>query len=315
MTSYRPFRFGLFCGQGADSRQAWADKARAVEAAGFSTLLLGDHLPFSLSPIAGLMAAANATTTLRVGTAVFGNDFRHPVFLAREAATLDRLSDGRFEFGLGTGWYHLDYEQSGMPLDAPGIRVSRLEEAVKVIKGFFGEQPFDFDGAYYKTRGLKGVPRPVQKPYPPLVIGGGSRRVLNLAGREGDIVSINAKTTPAGWLDFDSMSADRTAEKVGWVREAAGARFDAIELNMLANELIVTNDRRGATRESLTRRKLPADEASVDRWLDSPPIFIGSVNEIVDLMQMRRERYGISYISMFEPMEPLMPVVKRLAGQ
>ena len=111
------------------------------------------------------------------------------------------------------------------------------------------------------------------------------------------------------------MSADRTAEKVGWVREAAGARFDAIELNMLANELIVTDDRRGATRESLTRRKLPADEASVDRWLDSPPIFIGSVNEIVDLMQMRRERYGISYISMFEPMEPFMPVVKRLAGQ
>ena len=143
MTSKRPFRFGLFCGQGAGSRQAWADKARAVEAAGFSTLPLGDHLPFSLSPIAGLMAAANATTTLRVGTAVFGNDFRHPVFLAREAATLDRLSDGRFEFGLGTGWYHVDYEQSGIPLDAPGIRVDRLEEAVKVIKGFFGEQPFD----------------------------------------------------------------------------------------------------------------------------------------------------------------------------
>lgn len=136
----------------------------------------------------------------------------------------------------------MDYEQSGIPFDAPGIRVSRLEEAVKVIKGFFGEQPFDFDGAYYKTRGLKGVPRPIQKPHPPLVIGGGSRRVLSLAGREADIVSINVKTTAAGWLDFDSITAERTAEKVGWVREAAGARFDALELNMLANELIVTAD-------------------------------------------------------------------------
>ena len=315
MTSKRQFRFGLFCGQGAESRQAWADKARAVEAAGFSTLLLGDHLPFSLSPIAGLMAAANATTTLRVGAGVFGNDFRSPVFLAREVATLDLLSDGRFEFGIGTGWYGVDYEQSGIPFDAPGIRVSRLEEAVKIIKGFFGEQSFDFDGAHYKTRGLKGVPRPAQKPHPPLVIGGGSRRVLSLAGREADIVSINVKTTPAGWLEFDSITAERTAEKVGWVREAAGARFDTLELNMLANELIITDDRRGATRESLTRRKLPADEASVDRWLDSPPIFIGSVNEIVDLMQMRRERYGISYISVFEPMEPCLPVVARLVGR
>lgn len=315
MTSKRPFRFGLFCGQGADSRQAWADKARAVEAAGFSTLLLGKHLLFSLAPIAGLMAAANATTTLRVGASVFGNDFRHPAILAKEVATLDLLSDGRFEFGLGTGWYSVDYEQTGIPFDAPGIRVSRLEEAVKVIKGFFGEQPFDFDGAYYKTRGLKGVPRPVQKPHPPLVIGGGSRRVLSLAGREADIVSINAKTTTAGWLDFDSITAERTAEKVGWVREAAGARFDSLELNMLANDVIVTNDRRGAARESLTRRKLPSDDAAIDRWLDSPPIFIGSVDEIVDLMQMRRERYGISYISMFEPMEPCLPVVRNLAGQ
>ena len=315
MTAKRPFRFGLFCGQGAGSRQAWADKARAVEAAGFSTLLLGDHLPFSLSPIAGLMAAANATTTLRVGAGVFGNDFRSPVFLAREVATLDLLSDGRFEFGLGTGWYSVDYEQSGIPFDAPGIRVSRLEEAVKVIKGFFGEQPFDFDGAYYKTRGLKGVPIPVQKPHPPLVIGGGSRRVLSLAGREADIVSINVKTTAAGWLDFDSNTAERTAEKIGWVREAAGARFDALELGMLAGELLVTDDRRGAARESLARRKLPSDDAAIDRWLDSPPNFIGSVDEIVDLMQMRRERFGFSYISMFEPMERCLPVVERLAGR
>ena len=139
--------------------------------------------------------------------------------------------------------------------------------------------------------------------------------MLSLAGREADIVSINAKTTSAGWLDFDSITAERTAEKIGWVREAAGARFDALELNMLASEVTVTDDRRGAARDSLTRRKLPADEASIDRWIDSPPNFIGSVNEIVDLMQMRRERYGISYISMFEPMEPCLPVVKRLVGQ
>lgn len=314
MGTLNTFRFGLMKFSGATSRRSWADEARAIEAAGYATLSLSDHLIIGLAPIACMTAAASATTTLRIGSAVFGNDFRHPVFLAQEAATIDLLSDGRLELGLGTGFYSADYEMSGIPLDSPATRVDRLEEAVQVIKGFFGEGPFDFEGAHYRVRGLPGIPKPLQKPHPPIMIGGGSRRVLSIAAREADIVSINIRTTRDGGFDMASLSAEATDQKVAWVREAAGARLDGLEFNLLVPTVIVTNSRLQAARDHLQQQKQPDDDASIERWLDSPGVLVGTVDQIVETLRLRRERYGCSYITVFEPMEPFAPVVARLTG-
>jgi probable F420-dependent oxidoreductase len=315
MSKLHPFRFGLTTPNGGTSREDWCKRARAIEAAGFSTLLVGDHLIIPMGPFAGMMAAADATTSLRIGTFVLGNDFRHPVYLAQEAASIDRLSGGRLELGLGTGWYKGDYAMSGIPLDAPGTRIGRLEEAVPIIKGFFSDGPFDFAGRYYNVRGVDGLPKPVQKPRPPIMIGGGSRRVLSFAAREADIVSVNIKTTRDGWLDLSSVSPEAAADKVAWVREAAGERFEALELNILVMKVVVTDHRRQAARESLKGWELPTDDASVDRWLDSPSVLIGTVDQIVEDLQARRQRYGFSYVTIFEPMEAFIPVVERLAGR
>ncbi len=315
MNKLHPFRFGLMKFSGGSSRQNWADQARAIEAAGYSSLLLSDHLIIPLAPIACMVAAADATTTLRIGSAVFGNDFRHPVFLAQEAAMIDLLSDGRLELGLGTGFYARDYEMSGIALDSPAVRVSRLEEAVHIIKGFFGEKPFDFTGQHYNVHGLQGLPKSVQKPHPPIAIGGGSRRILSFAAREADIVSVNIRTTAEGGFDMASLSADATAQKVAWVREAASERFDSLELNVLVTKVSITENPRQVARDNLQESGLPTDTESVDRWLESPSVLVGTIDQIVETLRIRRERYGFSYISIFEPMEPFVPVVERLAGQ
>src|SRR5437016_11924644 len=190
---------------------------------GFSTLYLPDHFTEQPGPIAALMAAADATTKLRVGSLVFDNDYRHPIVLAKEAATLDLLSDGRFELGIGAGWHGPDYEQTGIPFDPPRVRVSRLEEAVTVIKRLFGEEPVNFSGKYYTINGLTGLPRPVQRPHPPIFIAGGGKRVLSLAAREADIVGLHVKTYADGsGGDVSSTSGDATLEKLEWVRQAAG---------------------------------------------------------------------------------------------
>jgi probable F420-dependent oxidoreductase len=315
MSKLHPFRFGLFSGTGMASREEWRNYARCVESAGFSTLLMGDHQIIPLGPIAGMVAAADATTSLRVGSYMFGNDFRNPVILAQEAASVDLLSGGRLELGLGTGWYKGDYAMSGVPLDSPGARVGRLEEAVQVIKGFFGDRPFDFAGRYYSVRGLEGTPKPAQKPHPPMAIGGGSKRILSLAAREADIVSFNVRTTRDGWLDPSSTSPEAAAEKVVWVREAAGERFDELELNVLVTTVNVTDRRRDAVRDWLRDSEMPTDDANVEIWLQSPSLLIGTVDQIVEDLLARRQRYGFSYITIFEPMEPFIPVVERLAGR
>ena len=312
MSSQHPFRFGVLSPNGGTTRNSWHARARAIEDAGYSSVLFSDHPMFNTAPIACMVTAAEATSTLKIGSAMFANDFRHPVVLAQEAAMVDRLSEGRLELGLGTGWYKEDYAMSGIPLDPPDVRVSRLEEAVHVIKGFFGGETFDFSGRYYSVRGLKGLPSLFQKPHPPIVIGGGSRRILAFAGREADIVSINIRTTREGWLDFNSLSTEATAQKVAWVREAAGERFVALELNLLVHTAIITDHPRQAAQEYLKGWGLPADDASVERCLQSTPILIGSVDQVVDKLQMCREQLGITYFTIFEPMEQFMPVVKRL---
>ena len=314
MAYKRLFRFGL-CPGTAESRKDWADKARKAEDLGYSTFLFPDHFINDLATVPALSIAAEATQTLRVGSYVFDNDFRHPAMVAKEAATLDLLSDGRFELGIGAGWHGPEYEQTGILFDPPGVRVSRLEEAVKVIKGLFGEEPFYFSGKYYTINGLVGLPRPVQRPHPPIFLAGGSKRVLSLAGREADIVGLHLRTYADGsGGDITSSSADATLEKLEWVRQAAGDRFDDLEFNVLVPRLAVTDNPRQAAEERVARENRPG--LTADLLLESPNALIGSVDGLVETLEMRRERYLISYIAIVEEeMEAFAPVVARLNGK
>src|SRR2546426_3745581 len=183
MSKPRPFRFAVQEHR-APSAKAWKDNARRVDAHGYSALYLPDHFTDQVGPFAALMAAADATTSLRVGSLVFDNDYRHPVVLAKEAATIDLLSDGRLDLGLGAGWLVSDYEQAGIPYDSPGTRIERMEEGLQIIKGLMAGGSFSFTGKHYRISGMEGFPLPVQKPHPPIVIGGGGRRMLSLAARE-----------------------------------------------------------------------------------------------------------------------------------
>ncbi|MEO5953821.1 MAG: TIGR03621 family F420-dependent LLM class oxidoreductase, partial [Chloroflexia bacterium] len=193
MANKRLFRFGVVSAS-TESRKDWVELARKAEDLGYSTFLLPDHFVNPLAAVPALSVAAAATTTLRVGSFVFDNDFRHPAMLAKEAATLDLLSDGRFEIGIGAGWHGPEYEQTGIPFDPPGVRVGRLEEAVAIIKKFFTGEPVTFAGNHYTINGLVGLPTSVQRPHPPIFLAGGGKRVLSLAGREADIVGLHLRT-------------------------------------------------------------------------------------------------------------------------
>jgi probable F420-dependent oxidoreductase len=246
---------------------------------------------------------------------VLANDFRHPVVLAKEAASLDVLSGGRFEFGLGTGYARADHDQTGIPLDPPGVRVARVAEAVGIIKAAFSGGPVEIAGEHYTVRGFELRPKPVQRPRPPLLIGGGSRRILALAAREADIVGLNVRTTPEGHFDLPSTTPEATAQKVAWVREAAGERFAALELHALAPFVAVTDEPEPAVAAMLADWGLTA-LWGVELVLASPHALIGTEDQIVGKLLDRRERYGISYVTVCAPaMEAFAPVVARLAGR
>ncbi len=313
MSKHRPFQFGV--NANANAREDWVATARMAEDLGYYSLLPSDHLGDSFGAIAALVSAAEATTTLRLGSYVFGNDFRDPVFLAQEAASIDILSGGRLDLGMGTGYAGGDYAQSGVALESPGVRVSRLEEAVQIIKGFFADDPFSFSGDFYNVEGLNGQLRSVQRPHPPLMLGGGARRTLSLAAREADIVSVNIRTTSEGGFDFGSISAEAAAQKIEWVRQAAGARFDDLTINLLVPLVAVTENREEAAQAALDQYGIPPDVLTVEQLLESPSALIGSIDQIVDTLQERREHYGFSYISIWQPMEQFAHVVDRLAGK
>ena len=314
MQNKRLFRFGV-CPGSAESRTDWVGQARKAEDLGYSTFLLPDHFVNELATVPALAIAAEATQTLRVGSFVFDNDFRHPAMVAKEAATLDLLSDGRLELGLGAGWHGPEYEQTGIPFDPPGVRVGRLEEAVTIIKRLFGEEPVTFSGKHYNINGLVGLPRPVQRPHPPIFIAGGGKRVLSLAGREADIVGLHLRTYADGsGGDVSSTSADATLEKLEWVRQAAGERFDRLEFNVLVPRLAVSDNPRQAAEEMVSKANRPG--LTVELLLDSPSALIGTVGDIVETLEMRRERYSISYIVVTgEDIETFAPVVARLNGK
>ncbi|MBI1299793.1 TIGR03621 family F420-dependent LLM class oxidoreductase [bacterium] len=243
----RQFRFGIACN--ATTRAEFVDQARKAEDLGYATLLFEDHLAKHLSRIPTMVAAAEVTKSLKVSSYVFGNDFRHPVQLARDTATVDLLTDGRLEVGIGTGWTRADYEQSGLTLDSPNLRVSRLEEAIHVLKSAWRDEQGSFQGRHYQLVEHIGLPVTVQRPHPKLLIGGGGQRMLTLAAQEADIVSVNARTTAQGGLDFLSLTAESMGKKIEWIRAAAGERLAEIELN-----LKVKSSRRKGTDVTARRR-------------------------------------------------------------
>jgi probable F420-dependent oxidoreductase len=312
VSNLRPFRFGVQEHR-ASSATAWKEKARQVESLGYAALYLPDHFTDQLGPVAALMAAADATTRLRVGSLVFDNDYRHPVVLAKEAATLDLLSDGRLDLGLGAGWMASDYEQAGIPFDTPGTRIGRLEEALKIIKGLFTGEPFTFKGKHYNVAGIEGSPRPVQKPHPPILLGGGGRRMLGLAAREADIVNVNFDLRE-GAVNRNLVRtglAEATDEKLKWIKDAAGDRLDAIELSVTIFLANITDDR-----DSVATVMAAGIGAEPKDILSMPHFLIGTVDEVAEDLQRRRERYGISYVIVpGEADEAFAPVVARLAGR
>ena len=313
MSSTHAFRFGIQVSK-ADGGTGWAELARRAEGNGFSVLTMPDHFDDQLAPVPALMAAAAATTTLRVGALVFDNDYKHPVVLAKELATIDVLSGGRLEIGLGAGWMISDYERSGMPYDAAGVRIDRFVEGVQIIRGLLGPEPFSFTGQHYTVTEMNGLPKPVQA-RPPLLIGGGGKRVLGIAAREADIVGINP-SMHAGKIGPEAiagMSPDSVDDKIAIARAAAGDRVGDIEWNVRSFLVNVTADAAAgrAAREGMAKA-LGVDQA----WLEASPFaLIGPPEELAARLIERRERWGFSYVIVGgADVDSFAPVVAELAG-
>lgn len=308
----RPFRFGVQCSR-ASTRSEWIDLARRTEANGFDCLTMPDHFTDQLAPVPALQAVADATTTLRVGALVWDNDYKHPVVLAKELATIDLLSEGRLEIGIGAGWMISDYEQAGMPYDAAGVRIDRFIEGLEIIKRAMNEGAFSFSGKHYTISNYDGLPKPIQRPCPPILIGGGGKRVLSFAAREADIIGINGTMT-AGVVGPDaisSMTADAVEEKVSIVRSAAGPRLADIEMNIRAFFVKVTDD--ASDTISGMAQMIGVEPTMV---ADTPFALIGPVNKIVDDLLARRERWGFSYVIVgAEDVDSFAPVVAALNGK
>jgi len=320
----RPFRFGLQAFAGSSAAE-WFDTVRKAEDAGYSTLLSSDHYfgpgaisdatghrPVDLAPLTSIAVAAARTSSLRVGCRVFACDFHHPVVLAKEMATLDLLSEGRLEIGLGAGWVRDEYEGLGVPMARPGVRIAKLAEYVAVLRAHFSGEQMDLDGEFVHAHGFAGLPRPVQQPGPPIMIGGGAPKILGLAGRLADIVSINFDNSSGklGSASVMSSGADETASKIGWIRDGAGDRFDQLEIEIGAYFVAVGDDA-ASQLEAMAGRfgVAPAEFAS------HPHALFGSVDEICQTLVDRRQRYGASYVTVaHRHLAEFAPVVAALAG-
>jgi probable F420-dependent oxidoreductase len=315
----RPFRFGVI-GEAITSRERLVDTAHRAEALGYSTLLLRDHFvpePFGeqLAPLVALTAAAGATRTLRVGSLVLDNDYRHPVVLAKEAATLDLLSEGRFELGIGAGWLRDEYERAGMSFDPPAVRVGRLEESLQVLKGLLTGPALTFRGEHYTVDGIAGFPAPVQRPHPPILVGAGSRRMLGIGGREADIVGVLPRALPEGTISGELLerSPERVARKVEWVEQAAEERSRQVELSMVLSLAPDGDHRQGAERLAVQQGW---GAAAGELVLEMPSVAAGPAERVAEQLEAGRERYGFSYLVVGDAdMDTFAPVVDRLAGR
>ena len=301
--THRAFRFGVSFGlQNTQTLQNWRDLARKTEDLGFATLLLLDH-PTLAAPIPALMTAADATTTLRVGTYFSNNMLRHPAVLANEIATLDVFSNGRVELGLGAGNpFPGEFEAIGLTNDAPGVRVRKLEEAVQVIKDFFSHEPFTFSGKYYTINELTGSPATLQRPHPPIHLAAGQERMLTLAARHADIITVQPPVrADEAHLPVTLEAMDR---QIARLRELAGERFSSLELSTQMRNLTITS---GSEQKSTSDgQQGPQNFGSV----------AGSVEQICEQLYAYRERFGFSYFVLrADNMEALAPIVTRLAGK
>ena len=289
------FRFGVVS-SGAQSGAEWVTRARRAEELGYATLLVVDRLMTPLAPLTALAMAAGATTSLRVGSHVFCNDYRHPALLAKEVATLDMLSNGRFELGLGAGVGGSDFQQLGLTFDNPGTRVSRMEEALHIINSLMSGETINFAGKYYTITNLKISPRPVQQPHLPIFIGSASKRMLTIAAREADIIAVTAKFGPRGIDPTDPP----LEEKIAWVREAAGERFARLEFAQTIYYLVLTD----SPAEAFPWPGLPIPRRPM------------STEQAIEHLLEQRDRYGFSYFQVSDgQMENFAPVVARLAGK
>ena len=291
----RSFRFGVVAAY-APSHSAWVTTARKAEELGYSTLLMPDRTTGGLlTPIPALAIAAEATSVLRLGSYVFANGYRHPVLLAREAATLDLLSDGRFELGVGAGVSPEEFQHMGLPFPNAGARVNQLEETIQLLKLLLTEETVNFSGKYYTVSDLKGGIKPVQSPHLPLLIAGAGERMLKLAAREADIIAIGTKISAQG-RDPSDPSLE---QKIAWIKEAAGPRD--LELSQAIYDLEITD----------SKSALPAQTGG---WVVAKRPY--STEQAVELLLEQRERYGFSYLQIqAAQMENFAPVAARLAGK
>ena len=308
----KPFRFGVQALSQPD-RKSWIDLAKRTEAAGFDVLTMPDHFTDQLAPVPALMSVADATTKLRVGALVWDNDYKHPVVLAKELATMDLLSDGRLELGIGAGWMISDYEQSGIPYERAGLRIDRMIEGIDVMKGCFAEGAFSYAGKHYTITNYNGTPKPIQAPCPPILIGGGGKRVLTYAAQVADIIGINA-TMSAGAVGpeaISTMTAEAVDGKVDIVRDAVGSRLNHVEMNIRAFMVNITDDAAGAI--SRLAKGMGVEEKMV---ADTPFALMGPPSKLIEDLIARRERWGFSYVIVGgEDVEKFAPVVAALSGK
>jgi probable F420-dependent oxidoreductase len=310
----RGFRFGLDVGDNF-ARDEFVSLVLRADSSGFSVVTGSDHVGSRLAAVLPMLSiAAEVSSRLRISPMVLANDFRHPVVLAKDAATMDILSEGRFELAMGTGWIKPQYEAAGVRYDPPGIRVARFEEAISVLKGCWSGEPFSFEGNHYRVTEVT-CPRPFQRPHPPILVAGGGARMLKIAGREADIASITPLTP--GTSVFDNFGRDlansggRVAAQIDWIRQGAGRRFDNIELSVIAHHVSVTENAEQAREQFAARTGTTPEEIA-----NSPHVLIGSVSAIVETLLDRRERHGISYFVFgSSDLDAIEPVIARLAGE
>jgi probable F420-dependent oxidoreductase len=311
----RPFHFLAHVAQLFDGAEL-AARARRAEQMGYHSVVLPDHLLGQLSPVVTMATVAAATSTLRMSAYVLNNDLRHPAVLAQDLASIDVLSGGRLDVAIGAGWNRPEYDSIGIPFDPTPVRQARLAEAITVLKGLFSGDPFSFAGEHYTITDYAAGPIPVQRPHPPFFVGGGGRRTLALAGREADIVGLAPRIRANATLDTASLTLAAAREKIGWVREAAGDRFDALEFNIYPSAwpVTITDDLRGEARRVVDAlRARTGVELTEDEVIDSPHLFIGSVDRLVEKFLQLREELGITSI-MLGDMDELLPVMQRLTG-
>ncbi|MCP5024893.1 MAG: TIGR03621 family F420-dependent LLM class oxidoreductase [Actinomycetia bacterium] len=311
MKGSAPIRFGVAGGNSLSSLDEITELARRAEDTGYSSFTVNDHVFSPLAPLPVLTAAAAATTTLRLGTLVLANDFRQPVMLAKEAATVDALSGGRLEFGIGAGWADIDYQTMGLAMDPAGVRISRMREAIEICRGAWRGERFDFTGQHYRVRDLEGTPPPPRGTIP-ICIGGGGRRVLTLAARQADIVGINLNFA-SGQLGSSAATtgtAELTRERVAWVTDAATAAARTVELQCRVHVAAIGDDQSGLVDSLAASQDLTPEQVEA-----SPHNLVGTTDEVSEKIQRFADELGLTYwVIPHEAVDDFIPIVASLSG-